>query len=97
MQTTDLKFPGDTPNALTVRREVAAIISHLEIAKADGVEVARSFSAFLADAAVKCPGFVPIDTPDNMALLTDGDVVEVASGRYTVRITNGKITDLDVA
>lgn len=95
MRDTDLKFPGSFTNAGTIRQAVAHAISELEM----DTNPEPFLAAFLADAATKTPGFVP-DGPvveDKQVVLTDGDVIEVGSGRYTVRITDGAITGLDVA
>lgn len=63
MQASTLKFPGDSPLAETIRREVARVISQLEIAEAAGATIGPEFANFLADAATKCPGYIEIGTP----------------------------------
>lgn len=55
MQPTDLKYPGGYTHAKTVRREVAHIISQLQIAEANST-IEPFFAQFLADAAAKTPG-----------------------------------------
>lgn len=57
MQASTLKFPGDSPLAETIRREVARVISQLEIAEDAGATIGPEFADFLADAATKCPGY----------------------------------------
>ena len=56
MQTTDLLYPGDCTHGKTIRREVAAEISTVQIAVQQGAPLDPRFGQFLADAASKCPG-----------------------------------------
>lgn len=60
MQATDLKFPGDCTHGKTIRREVAYEISRVQIAVQQGAPVDARFAGFLADAAFKTPGYVPV-------------------------------------
>lgn len=55
MQVTTLLNPGQNPLAQTIRKEVARVISQLEIADVTGTPEPL-FAAFLADAAAKTPG-----------------------------------------
>lgn len=69
MQPTSLLFPGDSEG--TIRREVAAAISRLEIA-AQTSTVSDTFAKFLYDAATKCPGF-----SNPTGNVTDGEIVVI--------------------
>lgn len=71
MQATDLKFPGDYTHGKTIRREVAHVISQLEIAAANST-VPADFSAFLADAAAKTPGYTGPVLPATQAVISNG-------------------------
>jgi hypothetical protein len=76
MQVTTLLNPGQNPLAQTIRKEVARVISQLEIADATGTPE-TAFAAFLADAAIKCPGYTngPIDPTETV--VTNAQTVNV--------------------
>lgn len=93
MQDYDLLYPGSNQQAQTVRRNVAQALSNAH----NEANPSKELADFLSDAASKAPGYTPPGVDANQIVLTDGDVVEVTSGRYTVRITAGVITDIDVA
>lgn len=76
MQPTDLKFPGDFTHGKTIRREVAHTISQVQIAVQQGAPVDSHFADFLADAAAKTPGFVPVGSP-TAAVVSNGGTVNV--------------------
>lgn len=97
MQASTLKFPGDSPLAETVRREVAHIISQLEIATAAGATPSAAFASFLADAAQKTPGYTAPTLPATQAVLSDGTTLEgvtiTGTGTFfTPTIVNGVLT-----
>ena len=75
MQVTTLKNPGQNPLAQTIRKEVARVISQLEIADVTGTPE-TAFSEFLADAASKAPGYVPVASP-TAAIVPNGGTVNV--------------------
>lgn len=76
MQAVDLKFPGSYTNAKTIRREVAHVISQLEIA-ASVSTVDGDFAAFLQDAAIKTPGYVAGSLPATQVIVSNGGTVNV--------------------
>lgn len=81
MQATDLKFPGDFTHGKTIRREVAHTISQVQIAVQQGAPVDARFAAFLADAASKTPGYVPVGGGTNAVVANGGTVnVENSAG-----------------
>jgi len=95
MQPTDLKFPGDTPLAQTVRREVARIISQLEIAAEDST-VPTDFAEFLADAAAQTPGYAGPSLPATSTVVYDAQEITLAGSEYTFTVAGGVITAIAV-
>ena len=101
MQVTTLKNPGDNPLAQTIRKEVARVISQLEDADVTGTP-SPLFAAFLADAAARTPGYVPVASP-TVAVVQTGTVVNVENSAgaldspATATVANGLITGVRLA
>lgn len=99
MQVTTLLNPGQNPLAQTIRREVARVISQLEIADATGTPE-TAFAAFLAHAATVTPGYTngPIDLTE--VVVTNGATlnVENSAGNFdspgTAVVAGGVLTSV---
>lgn len=91
MQVTTLLNPGQNPLAQTIRKEVARVISQLEIADVTGTPE-PAFAQFLADAASKTPGSTTGVYVANGAAVNVTDQDNSPSIAATISVAGGVIT-----
>lgn len=103
MQVTTLKNPGDNTLAQTVRREVAYLISQLEIADAGGTP-SPELAAFLAHAASVAPGYTGPVLPATQAVVTNNASTPVknragtaVTGTHTIHVAGSVVTDVTLS
>ena len=102
MQVTTLLDAGQNPLAQTIRREIARVITQLELADVTGTPETK-FAAFLAHAATVTPGYTngPIDLTE--VVVTNGATlnVENSAGNLdsagTATVAGGVLTSVKLA
>ena len=102
MQVTTLLNPGQNPLTQSIRKEVARVISQLEIADVTGTPEPL-FAAFLADAAAKTPGYAGPVLPATQAIVSSGGTVNVENSAgaldspATAVVAGGVLTGVNLA